>query len=288
MTYYKLDSFVNDFSWVLENKKEFNKNFYEYEQESWVQIATIFINHRKWRALKDIALEIFNKNWIWKKQTNSWLLLVVVTDEKKIRIMTGKWMEIEFPDSLARDIIQNELRWLLNSWKYEQLLKSWYELSTKKRKVKGSFYSYKTKTSNIDSSNNTNSNNDIFWKFITIIFGWIFWGAFFNIIWWLSFFNGFLIFWLVAMFFSLFFWRIKNKSMQKAIMLFIFVLILIYALFVFWKKIDVNNYSWNSSSYNSSWGSSSSSSWSNSSYDSTPSYNSSWGGWSSNWGGFGD
>ena len=84
---YKLDSFVNDFSKILDSEyiKNYNKKFYEYEQNNWVQIATVFIKHRKWKALKDIALEIFNKNWIGYKDTNSWLLLVVITDEKKIK-----------------------------------------------------------------------------------------------------------------------------------------------------------------------------------------------------------
>ena len=62
--------------------------------------------------------------------------LIVVTDEKKIRIMTGKWMELEFPDSYCRDIIESELRWLMNSWKYDELIESWYELSSKERTTK--------------------------------------------------------------------------------------------------------------------------------------------------------
>lgn len=150
----KLDSHVNDFSGIMNSEiiKLYNQKFFDYKQKSWVEIATVFIKHRNWRALKDIALEIFNDNWIGDKETNSWLLLIVVTEEKKIRIMTGKWMELEFPDSYCRDIIDWELRWLMNSWKYEELIQSWYELSSKSRELK----KWKTKKK-------TSSNHKYYW-----------------------------------------------------------------------------------------------------------------------------
>ena len=133
----KLDSFINDFSGIIDSEtiKQYNKKFFDYKQKSWVEIATVFIKHRNWRELKDIALEIFNENGIWWAETNSWLLLIVVTGEKKIRIMTGKWMEVEFPDSYCKDMIDLELRGLMNSEKYDELIKSWLELSSKDRAI---------------------------------------------------------------------------------------------------------------------------------------------------------
>ncbi len=134
----KLEHYINDFSWKVNKNTihKINEKFKNYKEKTKTEIATVFIKHRKWRELKDIALEIFNENWIWWKETNSWLLLIVVTWEKKIRIMTGKWMELEFPENLCRDIIENELRPLLNKSQYSEIIKVWFELSTKNRKVK--------------------------------------------------------------------------------------------------------------------------------------------------------
>ena len=135
MPYLELPSYVNDFTNSLDSEiiEIYNKSFSEYNKKEWVQVTTVFIKHREWRELKEIALEIFNENWIWDEHTNSGLLLIVVTEEKKIRIMTGKWMELEFPDSYCRDIIEWELRPLLNKWYIKLILESWYEILSQKR-----------------------------------------------------------------------------------------------------------------------------------------------------------
>ena len=132
----KLDFYINDFSEILNQdfKIKYNNLFWEYQKKSWEQIATVFIKNRNWYELRDIALKLFNENGIWEKETNNWLLLVVSTTEKKIRIMTWKWMELEFSDDYCKDIIELELRDLLNRWEYEKLIQSWYEISTKQRK----------------------------------------------------------------------------------------------------------------------------------------------------------
>ena len=284
MDYLKLDSFVNDFSWVLnqENITTHNEKFFNYEQAYWVQIATVFIKNRNWRELKDIALEIFNWNWIWDKRTNSWLLLVVVTDEKKIRIMTWKWMEIEFPDSLAQEIIEWELRLLLNSWNYSQLLKSWYELATKSRSVNKINTSYSTyKTNNYGTSrNNLDININWFdlwiWFFIfitSIIFSFITWYL------WAIFF-GIALLWFVVITWNLI--RSNNKDYTS----YFLVLLFLSIVFLLWILVWDNNPWWNSNS--SSYSSSNYDSDRSSNYDSDSSYDSDWGGWSSNWWGYWD
>ncbi len=152
----KLDYYINDFSGILSDsfRDKYNNLFSEHQNKSWEQIATVFIEHRDWNELKDIALKLFNENGIWEKETNNWLLLIVSTSEKKIRIMTGKWMELEFSDAYCSDIIELELRALLNDGEYEKLVQAWYEISTKKREIK------KNETSIIWNTNNNIWNNN--------------------------------------------------------------------------------------------------------------------------------
>lgn len=66
---------------------ELNTNAYNYEQASGHQFVAVLIPNRQGYELFDIALNIFNTNQIGKKDINNGLLLVIATEEKKIRIM---------------------------------------------------------------------------------------------------------------------------------------------------------------------------------------------------------
>lgn len=88
----KLSSYINDFSGRIPENicKKYNEIFARHEKNTTEQIVAVFIKSRNGRELKDIALEIFNENKIGQKDLNNGLLLIIATDEKKIRIMTGK------------------------------------------------------------------------------------------------------------------------------------------------------------------------------------------------------
>lgn len=175
----KLDFYINDFSGILRDdfKVKYNNLFSEHQKISWEQIATVFIEHRNWNELIDIAMKLFNENGIWEKETNNWLLLIISTQEKKIRILTGKWMEIEFSDEYCKEIIENELRGLLNNWEYEKLIQAWYEISTNKRKPQSITTSnlwnvseYEQKKYSNDMPQNTNTKvSKIIWTFVFIV-----------------------------------------------------------------------------------------------------------------------
>lgn len=284
MSYLKLNSFVNDFSNCLieENIDIYNKKFFFYEKETDIQIATVFIKHRKWRELKDIALEIFNKNWIWNKETNSWLLLVVVTEEKKIRIMTWKWMEIEFPNSLAREIIEWELRWLLNDGDFNGLLKSWYELWTKSRKVKKYIWSNKNNniTKEIENEIESDKNFKYYIIFISILMRFLI--LVFLVL--LYIFKFWIFFWIWIFFIILVIFDFIKKEKKEYLNFIILLSILIFFTSIFWliskEQSRLNNF-W----FNSNFSISNSSS---SSYDldsNFSDYDSDWWGWESNgWG----
>ena len=124
----KLEQYVTDFAWVLDENtlSELNANAYKYEQASGHQFVTVLIPDRQWYELFDISLKIFNDNQIGNEDINDWLLLVIVTDEKKIRIMVGYGLEGEMPDVLASKIIEEDIRPLVNSGDFAWAVRAFY------------------------------------------------------------------------------------------------------------------------------------------------------------------
>lgn len=125
----KLEQHVTDFAWVLDSATldELNAHAAQYEQSSaWRQFVAVLFPNRQWRELFDIALATFNENGIWTKQNNDGLLLMIATEEKKIRIMVGYGLEGEMPDILASKIIENDIRPLVNAGDFAWAIKAFY------------------------------------------------------------------------------------------------------------------------------------------------------------------
>lgn len=111
-----LTDYVTDFSNVLDSDtlNALNSRAALYEQEHGPQIVTVLFPHRQGYDLFSIALNIFNSNGIGSAEKNDGLLLVIATEEKKIRIMVGYGLESQIPDLLASDIIEKDVRPLVN------------------------------------------------------------------------------------------------------------------------------------------------------------------------------
>lgn len=124
----KLEKYVNDFSWVLSLDKQMRLNelFAEHERTTTEQVVVVLFPHRDGNELIDIGLKVFNENEIWVRWKNNGLLLIISTEEKKIRIITGKWMELKYSEMVCRDIIENKLRPILMSEDYSLLIETFY------------------------------------------------------------------------------------------------------------------------------------------------------------------
>jgi len=288
----QLTRYVNDASWVLSEAKkyEINELFAKIDSESSLQAVTALFPHREWRELRDIALEIFNENGIWQKGKNNGLLLVISTEEKKIRIMTGKGLEWIYSESWCRNLIETKLRPLLNQWKYEELIEMWHQAILQRQSIPW------------------NNRLPLLLKnpFALVLFPFvIFFSIPFAIIWPIVlseiFSFQFTLIALTCVVWTLLY--ILRKS-WKWIKIFIIILFLV-SIFIWYQtekerifceanpeiceqqRIERQNSSSSSSSYNSSSSSSSSSWWSSSSSNSSSS-SFGWGGGSSNGGGWGD
>jgi len=142
-----LKHYVNDFSWVLQesNRISLDKTFSQFDTNSNTQVVTVLFPHRKWQSLKDIGVEIFNSAKIGQKWKNNGLLLIISTDEKKIRIIVWKWLEWTYTNDWCRKIIEWKLRPLLLKWEYKKIIALWaQETSIKKTMVRNSLSRKKT------------------------------------------------------------------------------------------------------------------------------------------------
>lgn len=125
-----LTDYINDFSSVLttDQKQSLDTLFRDHETQTTEQVVTVFIPHREWHELLDIGLKVFNENGIGQKNLNNGLLLIVATEEKKLRIIVGKWLELKYTEMACRDIVENHLRPLLNEGKYEEMIKRFSDI----------------------------------------------------------------------------------------------------------------------------------------------------------------
>ncbi len=122
-----LTDYISDFASILtaEQKQSLDTLFRDHETQTTEQVVTVLFPHREWHELLDIWLKVFNENGIGQKNLNNGLLLIVATEEKKLRIIVGKWLELKYTEMVCRDIIENHLRPLLNEGKYEEMI-NWF------------------------------------------------------------------------------------------------------------------------------------------------------------------
>jgi hypothetical protein len=71
---------------------------------------------------------LFNENGIGQQDLNNGLLLIVSTEEKKLRIITGKGMEIKYSEMVCHEIVEKQLRPLLNQERYAEMIARWGEI----------------------------------------------------------------------------------------------------------------------------------------------------------------
>lgn len=128
----KLTNYVVDYSNTLSSEQvtAFNERARIYEEQTTNQIAVALIPNRNGNELYDIWLKIFRETALWQKEKNNGLLLVIATEEKKIRIVVWYGLEGDVPDVLANNIIEESIRPLVNEGKFAEAVQIYYERVT--------------------------------------------------------------------------------------------------------------------------------------------------------------
>ena len=128
MNFPKITEFVEDYSHILTSTDlaDLRNQAKNHEKNTSEQAVTILFPNRGWYELADIGLKVFRDNGIGQKNTNNWILLLIATEEKKIRIITGYGMDSKVPDILAKKWIEEDIRPKVNSWDYAWAISAFY------------------------------------------------------------------------------------------------------------------------------------------------------------------
>jgi uncharacterized protein len=100
---------VNDNAQILsENtRKSLSEILKEHEDKTTNQIVFLSIHSLEGESIEDYANEVFNDWKIGQKDKDNGILIVVVPEERKMRIEVGYGLEGDLPDVLAGRIIRN-------------------------------------------------------------------------------------------------------------------------------------------------------------------------------------
>ena len=75
----------------------------------------------------DIGLKVFRETKLGTKEKNNGLLLLIATEEKKIRIIVGYGLEGAIPDVEASAMIENFIRPLVNAGDINGAIQAYYD-----------------------------------------------------------------------------------------------------------------------------------------------------------------
>lgn len=129
----KLTEYVEDFSnsLPLADLANLRQVARDYETRTTNQMVVVLIPNRNGNEIFDIAMKIFNANQIGRKGKNNGIVLVIATEEKKIRIVTGYGLEGDIPDVLASDFIEKSIRPLVDDGKYSEAIRAFFDRTTR-------------------------------------------------------------------------------------------------------------------------------------------------------------
>ncbi len=168
-----LADFVVDHAGVLSSGdlQLLNQQWQQIQQDTSAQLAAILIPTQWDYQLVDIGLKVFRETGLGQKDKDNGVLLVINTEQKKIRIVVGYGLEWALPDIAARDIIETQIRPFVNSWLYTQAIQNYYTSVLARIKDEG--------TSRVDQK--IADVNQI--SILDVIMGWVWFVLFFTAIW---------------------------------------------------------------------------------------------------------
>ena len=132
---------VSDFAGIIENSyiEKIDRYIRDIEEETSVEIAVVTVKSLEGRPIDEVALELFNKFGVGKKNDNNGILLLISKGDSKFRIEIGigleKILSDRFNDNLANKVISPGLR---NNRTGPSILKFVKKISSRIRK-KGFF-----------------------------------------------------------------------------------------------------------------------------------------------------
>lgn len=100
---------VNDYAQILSEStiKSLSEGLKRYEDSTTNQVVVLTIPSLEGESIEDFSYKVFNDWKLGQKDKNNGVLIVVVPDERKMRIEVGYGLEATLTDLLASRIIRN-------------------------------------------------------------------------------------------------------------------------------------------------------------------------------------
>jgi len=107
----KLNNWANDFTATLspQELQQLNLRLKTYEDSTTNQLVSVMIASLEGYPLEEYSYEVAEKNKIGTKEKSNGVLLLVVKNDRKMRIEVGYGLEGVLPDALSNSIIRNEI-----------------------------------------------------------------------------------------------------------------------------------------------------------------------------------
>lgn len=113
-------NYVNDETGTLDQNQinSLNNTLSSFDKTTSNQVIIYIISSLNGESLEDLSITLAEKNKIGKKNKNNGVLLLIVKDDRKIRIEVGYGLEGVLTDAKCSQIIRNEITPEFKSGKY--------------------------------------------------------------------------------------------------------------------------------------------------------------------------
>src|SRR4051812_5247935 len=133
-----LRAHVNDNADMLSPSAEaaLEQKLTAYEQRSQQQFALLTIDTLDGDALEDFSIRVFDAWKLGQKGKDNGLVLLVVKNDRKLRIEVGYGLEGDVTDAFSTRVLRNVLTRALRAGKAEQGIDQTFDVLMKKARVK--------------------------------------------------------------------------------------------------------------------------------------------------------
>lgn len=87
-------------------KNEINNKIENIRKKYTVEILLLIIPTTDWEDISKLATEIWQKVWVWKKDKDNWIVILISLHDRTWNISTWYWVEWVLPDLLVNKIWQ--------------------------------------------------------------------------------------------------------------------------------------------------------------------------------------
>ena len=144
-----------------------NKKLADFEEQTTNQIAVLIIPSLEDDNLEDYSIRLANKWKIGQKGKDNGVILLIVKNERKLRIEVGYGLEAVLPDGLAGSIIRDEIAPLFRKNRFFNGINRGIDAI-----IKATSPAYRPTTPKVETARSSRSSGDTPW------YDWILWIAF--------------------------------------------------------------------------------------------------------------